>query len=104
MTGYGGADKAQVGRMVAVCLSLAEVPRPDDTPDALAIAIWAANAERPGVERRSSVLDRAAVDPIEKSGNGARQRRRDQLRARREGSHRARGLGQANLLPTRLTP
>ena len=70
VTGYGGADKAQVGRMVAVCLSLSEVPRPDDTSDALAIAIWAANAERPGVERRSSVLDRAAVDPIEKSGNG----------------------------------
>lgn len=66
VTGYGNADKEQVGRMVAVCLSLKEAPRPDDTSDALAIAIWAANAERPGAgsDRRSAVLDRASVDPI----------------------------------------
>jgi crossover junction endodeoxyribonuclease RuvC len=68
VTGFGRADKAQVGRMVAVCLSLSEPPRKDDTADALAIAIWAANAERPGVERRSAVLDRAAVDPIARTG------------------------------------
>jgi len=73
VTGFGRADKEQVGRMVAVCLSLAEPPRKDDTADALAIAIWAANAERPGVERRSAVLDRAAVDPIARNrgGNGS---------------------------------
>ena len=70
VTGSGRADKDQVGRMVAVCLSLAEPPRKDDTADALAIAIWAANAERPGVERRSAVLDRAAVDPIAGTGAG----------------------------------
>ena len=70
VTGSGRADKEQVGRMVAVCLSLAEPPRKDDTADALAVAIWAANAERPGVERRSAVLDRAAVDPIARTGNG----------------------------------
>src|SRR5688500_8880252 len=29
VTGYGAADKEQVARMVAVCLSLAEPPRPD---------------------------------------------------------------------------
>ena len=70
VTGYGGAAKDQVGRMVAVCLGLAEPPRRDDTADALAVAIWAANAERPGTERRSAVLDRAAVDPIERHDNG----------------------------------
>jgi crossover junction endodeoxyribonuclease RuvC len=67
VTGSGTADKEQVGRMVAVCLGLAEPPRPDDTADALAIAIWAANAERTGggaEERRSAVLDRAAVAPM----------------------------------------
>ena len=48
VTGYGAADKAQVGRMVAVILQLAEVPTPDDTADALATAICLANAERPG--------------------------------------------------------
>lgn len=65
VTGYGNADKEQVGRMVAVCLGLKEPPRPDDTADALAIAIWAANAERPGDgDRRSSVVDRASVAPM----------------------------------------
>ena len=68
VTGHGRAPKDQVGRMVAVCLGLPEPPRRDDTADALAVAIWAANAERPGVERRSSVLDRAAVDPIAGAG------------------------------------
>jgi crossover junction endodeoxyribonuclease RuvC len=71
VTGYGKADKEQVGRMVAACLTLPEPPRSDDTADALAIAIWAANSERPGTERRSAVLDRAAVDPIAASGPGA---------------------------------
>jgi crossover junction endodeoxyribonuclease RuvC len=71
VTGYGNADKEQVGRMVAVCLGLQEAPRQDDTADALAIAIWAANAERPGVDHRSSVLDRASVNPIEANGNGS---------------------------------
>ncbi len=70
VTGYGNADKEQVGRMVAVCLGLKDAPKQDDTADALAIAIWAANAERPGVDRRSSVLDRASVNPIESNGNG----------------------------------
>ena len=73
VTGYGRAEKGQVGRMVAVILGLSEVPTPDDTADALAIAITAANAERPGdrangranVQSASApVLDRAAVAPI----------------------------------------
>jgi crossover junction endodeoxyribonuclease RuvC len=70
VTGHGRAEKDQVGRMVAVCLGLSDAPRPDDTADALAVAIWAANAERPGVERRSAVLDRAAVAPMAGTGNG----------------------------------
>jgi crossover junction endodeoxyribonuclease RuvC len=70
VTGHGRAEKDQVGRMVAVCLGLAEPPKPDDTADALAVAIWAANAERPGVEHRSAVLDRASVDPIAERGSG----------------------------------
>lgn len=71
VTGYGAADKAQVGRMVAVILQLAEVPTPDDTADALAIAIHTANAERPGdhlnargSSARATVMDRSAVAPI----------------------------------------
>jgi crossover junction endodeoxyribonuclease RuvC len=76
VTGYGAADKEQVGRMVATVLGLREAPRPDDASDALAVAIWAANAERDvngnggrganghgsgGV--RSGVLDLSSVAP-----------------------------------------
>jgi crossover junction endodeoxyribonuclease RuvC len=39
IVGYGGADKNQVQQMVRALLGLAEIPRPDDAADALAIAI-----------------------------------------------------------------
>lgn len=39
VSGYGRADKAQVGQMVKTLLSLPDVPKPDDTADALAIAL-----------------------------------------------------------------
>jgi crossover junction endodeoxyribonuclease RuvC len=68
VTGYGSAEKAQVGRMVSVILQLPEPPTPDDTADALAAAVCIANGERPGPRANgrgtAGVLDRAAVDPI----------------------------------------
>jgi crossover junction endodeoxyribonuclease RuvC len=39
ITGYGSADKAQVGAMVARVLRLDAVPKPADAADALALAI-----------------------------------------------------------------
>ena len=39
VVGYGGADKNQVQQMVKAILNLKEVPKPDDTADALAVAI-----------------------------------------------------------------
>jgi len=39
ITGYGQADKPQMQQMVKILLGLAEIPRPDDAADALAIAI-----------------------------------------------------------------
>lgn len=39
ITGYGSANKAQVGTMVAKVLGLTEVPKPADAADALALAI-----------------------------------------------------------------
>ena len=39
ITGYGAADKRQLGAMVARVLGLAEIPKPADAADALAIAI-----------------------------------------------------------------
>lgn len=39
VAGYGGAGKPQVQQMVRAILNLAEVPKPDDAADALAVAI-----------------------------------------------------------------
>ncbi len=39
VVGYGKAEKAQVMEMTRLILGLAQVPKPDDTADALAIAI-----------------------------------------------------------------
>lgn len=39
VTGYGRAEKSQIGQMVKVILSLKEIPKPDDTSDALAVAL-----------------------------------------------------------------
>ena len=52
ITGYGGATKEQVIYMVTKILNLAEPPKPDDTADALAIAI-AASYESNSLARRN---------------------------------------------------
>lgn len=44
VVGYGKADKKQVQQMVRALLGLNEIPKPDDTADALAIAICHAHS------------------------------------------------------------
>ena len=39
VTGYGNADKGQVGRMIKAILKLKEIPKLDDTADAIATAL-----------------------------------------------------------------
>lgn len=63
ITGYGRADKKQVGAMVARILGLDEVPKPADAADALALAIC--HAWRTGGVAGTAVRDSAdgsAVD------------------------------------------
>jgi len=48
VVGYGRADKKQVQQMVKAILCLDEVPKPDDTADAVAIAICHAHSHRGG--------------------------------------------------------
>jgi crossover junction endodeoxyribonuclease RuvC len=43
VVGHGGAEKAQVARMVALLLGLSDLPTPLDATDALAVAICHAN-------------------------------------------------------------
>jgi crossover junction endodeoxyribonuclease RuvC len=60
ITGYGQAEKKQVGTMVAKILGLAEIPKPADAADALALAIchaWrspATSSARPPVGTASA--------------------------------------------------
>jgi len=53
LTGYGRADKSQVGRMVSVLLGLDSIPKPDDVADALAVAI---SASRAGISNWGEIL------------------------------------------------
>ncbi|MGC4046904.1 MAG: crossover junction endodeoxyribonuclease RuvC [Armatimonas sp.] len=46
VTGYGGADKAQIQAMVVRLLGLKEIPKPDDAADALAVAVCHAHSHK----------------------------------------------------------
>lgn len=59
ITGYGRADKKQVGAMVARILGLDSVPKPADAADALALAIC--HAWRTGGVAGAAIADAAAV-------------------------------------------
>lgn len=39
MTGYGRAEKKQIGQMVKILLKLPTIPTPDDTTDAIAVGL-----------------------------------------------------------------
>jgi crossover junction endodeoxyribonuclease RuvC len=88
VAGYGAADKEQVQRMVQLVLGMAELPRPDDAADALAIAVWGANTSREGTGKLSPVMDRAAVAPIARGGSGYERAVREAL-AREAADERA---------------
>ena len=46
VTGYGRAEKDQIGKMVKTILKLESVPKPDDTADALAVALTHASSAK----------------------------------------------------------
>jgi crossover junction endodeoxyribonuclease RuvC len=48
LTGYGRADKNQIAQMVKIILKLSEIPKIDDTTDALAIALTHAFSAKMG--------------------------------------------------------
>jgi crossover junction endodeoxyribonuclease RuvC len=63
VTGSGRADKAQVGAMVTRLLRLAEMPRPADASDALALAIchvWRGSAQSRLADALSAARSRMA--------------------------------------------
>ncbi|WP_102508552.1 crossover junction endodeoxyribonuclease RuvC [Sanguibacter massiliensis] len=78
VTGNGRADKAQVQRMVAQILGLAEAPRPADAADALALAVchlWRpAGALQGGDRHELTPAQRAwaAAEDAARRGGGGR--------------------------------
>ena len=72
VTGYGRAEKPQVMEMTRRRLGLAEVPRPDDTADALAIAICHAQNGGTALQRRIlEMRERGQAGPEVKRPGGA---------------------------------
>lgn len=71
VTGYGSAEKAQVGAMVARILGLAEPPKPADAADALAIAIT--HAWRGGAAPAAGA---AALTPAQQAWQAAEKKAR----------------------------
>lgn len=62
LTGAGRAGKTQVAEMVCRMLRLAEVPKPHDITDALALALCHASPQRLEGERRLPAAVRAALE------------------------------------------
>jgi crossover junction endodeoxyribonuclease RuvC len=75
ITGYGAAEKAQVGTMVARVLGLAAIPRPADAADALALAIchgWSgAGAWSDASRRRDAGLEVIGLTPAQRAWQAA---------------------------------
>lgn len=67
ITGYGSADKKQVGTMVARILGLSEIPKPADSADALALAIchaWRTGAAGGTLPTKASIAASGATAPL----------------------------------------
>ena len=56
VAGYGRAEKNQVQQMVKLLLNLESIPKPDDTADALAIAICHGHSYNPNRDRLMNSL------------------------------------------------
>jgi crossover junction endodeoxyribonuclease RuvC len=84
IAGYGAADKEQVQRMVQLVLGMAELPRPDDAADALAIAVCIANRLGQTDRANAGVLDRAANAPIQRGETPYERAIRDAIAAERK--------------------
>jgi crossover junction endodeoxyribonuclease RuvC len=64
IVGYGRAEKAQVGQMVKLLLSLDCVPAPHDAADALAVAICHVHAAKRGLTPFSQDRVKKGSDPF----------------------------------------
>ena len=92
VTGYGAADKAQVGAMVARLLRLDAPPTPADAADALAIAIchaWCGGAG--GAASAALGADRSTLTPAQRAWRAAEKQSTARAGAARPAARLARG-------------
>lgn len=71
LVGYGRAEKKQVQQMVKTLLGLKSVPKPDDTADALAVAICHANSAA-GSSRLAASIEKALAKDAALRGSAGR--------------------------------
>lgn len=64
VTGYGRAEKKQVQEMTKNILSLKSIPKPDDTADALAMAICHAHASGSSIGRLNEMIKKQYGDNL----------------------------------------
>ena len=64
VTGYGRAEKKQVQEMTKNILNLKSVPKPDDTADALAMAICHAHASGSSIGKLNEMIKKQFGDNI----------------------------------------
>lgn len=83
ITGYGAADKRQVQAMVARILGLAEVPKPADAADALAIAICHAWRGAPAAPVAAGAVDAGSLTPAQAAWRAAERSSRSSAVPRR---------------------
>lgn len=69
VAGHGGADKAQVGYMVRALLRLADVPKPPDAADALALALC--HLQQPATHAGAGGMSPRLAAAVEAAGPGA---------------------------------
>lgn len=74
ITGYGSAEKKQVGTMVTRILGLAEMPKPADAADALALAIchaWRTGVAGGTLPTQGAADAQATLTPAQKAWRAA---------------------------------
>jgi crossover junction endodeoxyribonuclease RuvC len=62
VTGYGRAEKKQVMEMTRSILGLKSVPKPDDTADALAMAICHAHVSGSSIGKLNDMVKKAQLE------------------------------------------
>ena len=89
LVGYGRAEKKQVQQMVKAILGLEKVPKPDDTADALAVAVCHANSSF-GKSRYQQAVEKALR--AERAGTKAADtKKKNEFRIIREAETRRNG-------------